>query len=112
MATLGNSTSNNIVDQVDNAIATGGSPDYILIDGGTNDIVENVSLGSVSNYYGVHNFDKATTSGALEYIFSKLKTAFPDTKIIFVSVHKMSTRDYVAQTTTQKRCIEICNKWR
>ena len=110
-ATLGNSTNNNIVDQVDNAIATGGSPDYILIDGGTNDIVENVSLGSVSNYYGVHNFDKATTSGALEYIFSKLKTVFPDAKIIFVSVHKMSTRDYVAQTTTQKRCIEICNKW-
>ena len=110
-ATLGNSTSNNIVSQVDNAISKGGKPDYILIDGGTNDIIENISLGNVSNYYGVNNFDKTTTSGALEYIFSKLKTAFPNAKIVFVSVHKMSTRDYIAQTNTQKRCIEICNKW-
>ena len=110
-ATIGSSTTNNIPTQVDNAIASGNTPDYILIEGGTNDIVNSVSLGTVTTYFGISNFDKNTTSGGLEYCLYKLKEAFPDAKIVFVSVHKMASRDYTKQTECQKRCIEICEKW-
>ena len=110
-ATLGSNTTNNITTQVDNAITTGRSPDYILLNGGTNDIVNSTVLGSIASDFTLANIDKTTTSGGLEYCFNKLKGAFPDAKIVFVSVHKMSSRDYTKQTECQKRCIEICEKW-
>lgn len=110
-ATLGSNTSNNITTQVDNAISTGGSPDYIIINGGTNDIVNSTALGTIASDYTLSTIDKTTTSGGLEYCFNKLKGTFPNAKIVFVSVHKMGSRDYAKQTECQKRCIEICNKW-
>ena len=110
-ATLGSNTTNNITTQVDNAITTGKSPDYILVDGGTNDIVNSTALGTIASDFTLANIDKTTTSGGLEYCFNKLKGAFPNAKIVFVSVHKMSSRDYTKQRECQKRCIEICNKW-
>ena len=110
-ATLGSNTTNNITTQVDNAITTGKSPDYILINGGTNDVVNSTTLGTIASDYTLSTIDKTTTSGGLEYCFNKLKGAFPDTKIVFVSVHKMGSRDYTKQRECQKRCIDICNKW-
>ena len=68
-------------------------------------------MGSIANDYNISNFVKTTISGGLEYCFNKLKGAFPDAKIVFVSVHKMGSRDYTKQTECQKRCIDICNKW-
>ena len=65
-ATLGSNTTNNITTQVDNAIVTGGSPDYILIDGGTNDIVNSTALGTITSDYTLATIDKTTTSGGLE----------------------------------------------
>ena len=110
-ATLGDTASNNITSQVDTAIANGVNPDYILIEGGTNDIVNSVALGSIANDYNITNFVKTTTSGGLEYCLYKLKETYPNAKIVFVSVHKMGSRDFTKQTECQKRCIEICNKW-
>ena len=110
-ATIGSNTTNNITTQVDNAIVAGGSPDYIIIDGGTNDIVNSTALGTIASDYTLSTIDKTTTSGGLEYCFNKLKGGFPDAKIVFVSVHKMGSRDYAKQTECQKRCIDICNKW-
>ena len=57
-ATLGDTASNNITSQVDTAIANGVNPDYILIEGGTNDIVNSVALGSIANDYNITNFVK------------------------------------------------------
>ena len=110
-ATLGDTASNNITSQVDTAIANGGSPDYILIEGGTNDIVNSVELGNITTDYSLSKFVKTTTSGGLEYCLYKLKETYPNAKIIFVSVHKMGSRDFTKQTECQKRCKEICNKW-
>ena len=110
-ATLGDTASNNITSQVDTAISNGVSPDYILVEGGTNDIVNSVALGNIANGYNISNFIKTTTSGGLEYCLYKLKETYPNAKIIFVSVHKIGSRDYTKQSECQKRCIEICNKW-
>ena len=110
-ATLGDTASNNITSQVDTSIANGGSPDYILIEGGTNDIVSSIELGNITTDYSLSKFVKTTTSGGLEYCLYKLKETYPNAKIVFVSVHKMGSRDFTKQTECQKRCIEICNKW-
>lgn len=110
-ATLGDTASNNITSQVDTAITSGVTPDFILIEGGTNDIVNSVPIGNIASDYSLSNFVKTTTSGGLEYCLYKLKETFPNAKIIFVSVHKMGSRDYTKQTECQKRCIDICEKW-
>ena len=111
-ATLGETASNNITTQVNTALSKGITPDYILIEGGTNDIgSDNIPIGAISNDYNVSNFDKTTTTGALEFIIYTLKTKFPSVKIAFVSVHKMSSRDYTKQVERQGRCVDICKKW-
>ena len=110
-ATLGETESNNITTQVTNALSRGITPDYILIEGGTNDISYNVPIGSKTDSYSVDNFVKSTTAGALEYIIYTLKTNFPSAKMAFVSVHKMSSRNYNSQIERQGLCVDICKKW-
>lgn len=112
-ATLGETDANTkyITTQVTNAIEGGLVPDYILIDGGTNDINYNVPLGQISNDYSLESFDKSTSAGALEWILYTLKTTYPNAKIAFVSVHKMSSRNYSKQIERQGLCADICKKW-
>ena len=110
-ATLGDTENNNITSQVDRAITSEITPDYILIEGGTNDIVNNVDAGTIDSNFSLSSFDKTTTTGALQYCFYKLKEAFPSAKIVFVSVHKMGSRNYTTQTERQNKCIEVCKKF-
>ena len=112
-ATLGDTASNNITTQVDNAIAKGITPHYILIEGGTNDISSQntISVGEIGSTFTLTDFDKTTTTGGLEYCLYKLKNAFPDAKIVFVSVHKMGSRNYDRQVERQNACINVCEKW-
>ena len=111
-ATLGETSSNNITTQVATAISRGITPDYILIEGGTNDIASyNVPIGSLTDNYNIRNFDKTTTVGGLEWIISTLKSNFPSAKMAFVSVHKMASRGYSSQIERQGICVDVCKKW-
>lgn len=110
-ATLGETNSNNITTQVTTALSKAVTPDYILIEGATNDIVEyNIPKGVLTSSYN-GNYDKSTTAGALEWIIYTLKTNYPSAKIAFVSVHKMSSRDYAKQVERQGLCVDVCKKW-
>ena len=110
-ATLGDTESNNITTQVTTALSRGITPDYILIDGGTNDISYKVPIGTISNDYNINNFVKTTTVGGLEWIISILKTNFSSAKIAFVSVHRMESREYSKQIERQGVCVDVCKKW-
>ena len=111
-ATLGETDSNNITTQVNTALSKGIIPDYILIEGGTNDIASyNVPIGQITTDYNVNNFDKSTTIGGLEWIIYTLKTNFPSAKIAFVSVHRMGSRGYLNQIERQGACVDTCKKW-
>lgn len=112
--------SKNIIKQVEKAIASGITPDYILINGGDNDIStsyvpsnEEMNWGIVESdfSYQVENLDKTTIAGAMQWILHTLKINFPDTKIVFVSVHKMASRKYDRQVQCQGLCSEICKKY-
>lgn len=110
-ATLGETETNNITTQVTTALSRGITPDYILIEGGTNDISYNVSIGEISNDYNINKFDKTTTIGGLEWIISTLKSNFPSAKMAFVSVHRMGSRGYSSQIERQGVCVDTCKKW-
>lgn len=112
-ATLGDTASNNITTQVEKAISTNIKPHYILIEGGTNDITPqmNVPLGVITDDFSISNFNRTTTTGGLEYCLYKLKQAYPDAKIVFVSVHKMGSRSFYSQVERQKACIQVSEKW-
>lgn len=109
----GTTLGGNIPNQIDNVVNKNLSPDFILIEGGTNDVTDGstIKVGTINSSFDISQFDKTTTTGGLEYCLYKLKNAFPNAKIAFVSVHKMGSRNYEKQVERQKACIEVCKKW-
>ncbi|MFP7479463.1 SGNH/GDSL hydrolase family protein [Terribacillus saccharophilus] len=85
------------------------SPDYILIEGGTNDVLYS-TLGSITSGYS-DELDRTTYFGGLEYIVKDLKTRFPAAKIAFITAHKMSSRNQVTQGRYHDAAIEVMKKW-
>jgi len=63
--------------------------DYVLIEGGNNDHYFESPLGKVTPD-GTTELDMNTTCGALEAAFSYLKEKCPDTKAVFILIHKRS----------------------
>ena len=61
--------------------------DYVFIEGGNNDHYFNSPLGELSPE-GTTEFDMKTTVGALEAAFTYLRDTCPDTKVVFIMVHK------------------------
>lgn len=62
-----------------------GSYDFILLEGGYNDLFQKISIGEVTNSNNKSgNYDKYTTAGAVETICYFLKKNYPDTPTLFV----------------------------
>ena len=57
--------------------------DFVMLNGGVNDVWKEHPLGAVSPE-GTTTFDVNTTMGALEDLFSKLKATYPNSQIVFV----------------------------
>ena len=112
-ATIGMTEDNNILTQLDNAIASGVVPDYVIFDGGTNDISPsyNVPLGAISDDYQGITYDTTTFCGGLEQILKKIRNTWINTKIIYVRVHNMASRDVALQKLYGEKALEICEKW-
>ena len=112
-ATIGMTKDNNILTQLDNAIASGITPDYVLFDGGTNDINSGsvVPLGDITEAYSGVAIDISTFTGGMEQMCKKIRNTWPETKIIYVRVHNMGSRDIILQKQYGERAIEVCNKW-
>lgn len=101
---------NHTVDeQIDEAIAAGVKPDYILFNGNTNDW-GNITTGEISDGYE-SVLDIETYTGAFENVLRKLKNNFPDAKIVYISAHKMSSRSLEEKTRFTNIGYEICNKY-
>ena len=62
-----------------------GKYDFILLEGGYNDLFQKISMGAVTNSNNKSgNYDKYTTAGAVETICYFLKKNYPDTPTLFV----------------------------
>jgi len=101
---------NNLSKYLDTAIGASITPDYVLIEGLANDISQGVTLGDIEAGY-TDAYDTATFSGALENAISRIRAAWIGTKIVFVRVHNMNSRDAALQISFGDRAIAICKKW-
>ena len=87
-----------------------GSYDYILLEGGINDVFANISDGTYKSDYTV-KFDTSTIAGALDTIFKFLAINYPDTKKAYVLVHHKEGQFSTKQTSAFEIIEKVCKKW-
>lgn len=85
------------------------SPDIILFEGGVNDMMRNVKLGEITNSYSAGKNVKFCD--ALEYMFKYFKNKFPSARMIFTSIHRLSSMDVNLQNAWWELTSETCTKW-
>lgn len=96
--------------------------DYIIVEGGINDIMQNVNinseyckLGEISASYNIEDFDTTTAAGGLEAIFYNATYIYGnDTKIGFIMTPKPSDNwieDWVTAEKYVDTYLAICEKW-
>lgn len=115
---------NYIIKQVQKAPSE--APDVIVFDGYTNDaygdpaidsfnskgnrinIMEN--LGEIQGKTA-NEFDNQTFCGAFEELIYTMKQKWPDTPILFVTIHKSGGRNWEVQSKLCELAIEMCGEW-
>ena len=88
-------------------------PDFICFDGLINDAYLNViknRLGKLDRSYS-GSYDIDTFYGSFERICFLLWEKYQNSRIFYVCVHKMPTRDMTAQYVLQKAARKSCEKW-
>lgn len=100
--------SNSILTQIANASTT--VPDFIFFDGSTNDAYTKTTMGSISDDYS-GTYDTSTFCGAFEQICYNLRNKYMTSNIIYITPHKMPTRDKTVQETINGLVLQMCNKW-
>lgn len=107
-----NGASYSIYNQIQNLYNTYPDTDYIIIEGGVNDLWTGVELGSFienDNFNGDTPYDTTTFSGALEWIFHYCYENFPGKKIGYIVTQKVTgTNGFY---NFMNRAKEICAKW-
>lgn len=94
---------------------------YILIEGGYNDIYHksDEEIGSISPDENVESLSTSNLYGALEVSFCKLKERYPESKILFVIIPRIGETFYDKWdgvnddkfNTVRQAIIECCDKW-
>ncbi len=85
--------------------------DYIIIEGGINDFWNHAPLGALTEGFD-GDYDETTTAGALESIFSRVKTAHPESKTGYVIIHDPFTYDAEEAFEPYYELIKAaCAKW-
>lgn len=85
------------------------NPDIILFEGGVNDMMRNVKLGEITNSYSAGK--NVRFCDALEYMFKYFKDIFPSARMIFTSIHRLSSMDVNLQNAWWELTSEVCSKW-
>lgn len=89
-------------------------PDYIIFDGGGNDILNNVSEGTLDpDIY--NNFNTGTIVGAFEQLVFNAQKYIPNAKLIFVALYKLNPDatnvTYVKQREVWDLLRDACKKY-
>jgi len=89
-------------------------PDAVVFDGYTNDALGEVAvmerLGGIKGKNSVE-FDITTFCGGFENIIYTMKKKWPDTPVVFVTIHKNGGREWAVQTKLRELAIKICGEW-
>ena len=84
------------------------SADYIILQGGINDMFTNVPLGEITSGYN-DTYDEYTFCGALESLFRYVTLNFAGKKCGFINMFKVPSCSN--QPTYNDKIITICKKW-
>lgn len=84
-------------------------PDFVIFDGGTNDAFTSSPIGEFSEEYTSQGYD--TFIGAFDTICNNIRVKYPNTKIIYVSPHKMPTSTFEIQKTIHDMALKVCDKY-
>ena len=102
------------------------APDVIVFDGYTNDAYgskENDpfnSLGEkldITARYGAIQgdvaaaFDQATFCGAFEALLDAMKRKWPESRIVYLTIHKSGARDFAIQSRLHDLTVRMCGQW-
>ena len=102
------------------------TPDLIVFDGYTNDAYGskehdpfNKSKGKpdITIRYGVIQgdgaavFDQATFCGAFETLLYEMKRKWPESRIVYLTVHKSGARDFSIQSRLHDLTVRMCGQW-
>lgn len=116
--------SNRILTQINNAPKT--APDFVVFEGYTNDAYGSADTDSfnssgsnrdVTQCYGeitpdgTTTFDNSTFCGAFEETVYAIKQKWPESQVVFVTIHKSGGRDFEIQTKLRDLSIQMCEKW-
>jgi lysophospholipase L1-like esterase len=110
-------TREQIYHQLITAYQSGFIPDYILVNGGGNDMINQESLGTLDpdNYLMSENYNTDTIIGALEHFFTNAQSYCPNAKIIFFNLYKMHPEATQVSYSTQRETWEqirlTCQKY-
>lgn len=88
------------------------APDVILFDGYTNDAYAQTFhvLGEIKGS-AAREFDETTFCGSFENIIYTLQQKWPETPIVFVTIHKSGGRDWDIQCKLRELSMEMCKAW-
>lgn len=100
-----------IHEQIVEALKAGIKPDYILIDGGVNDL----KLGNMGEMMSEDNFSYLSNgytsfASGMEYCFGLLKDNYADVPLLYIRTHMMTIYPK-QQISYGKLAFEICEKW-
>ena len=88
--------------------------DFIIIEGGVNDVWQNVPLGEITSGYTA-TLDKSTFYGAVETVFKSLRTKYVNKKVGFIIVHKAGASafesNYPTDGTFYTAVYNCAKKW-
>ena len=116
--------SNSIISQVNNAPEE--APDFVVFDGYTNDAYGSAdsdefnSSGSrkdITQCYGeitpdgTEEFDTSTFCGSFENLIYTMKNKWPESNLVFITIHKSGARNFEIQTELHELTVKICEKW-
>lgn len=92
--------------------------DYLILEGGTNDAdrLGMAGIGELDMTDFSGEYDDTNFTGALDSLFYKALSYYPDTKIGFIVAQKMGTGgDYTVENNTRRkffeRAMQACYKW-
>lgn len=88
--------------------------DYMIIEGGFNDMFASEPIGTLTNGFIGTNFDTTTVIGAVEKIFESMCLSNPEAKKLFVLTHRKTLANYWSDGVQKNYWDAIksaCIKW-
>lgn len=112
-ATIAKTSRKHITDQIiDNK---DNNYDYVVLQGGINDMDKDVMLGEISDSYEVEDFNNKTFAGGLEELFYYTKKYNKDAKIGYIISYQTPNSDWGEKVNDRSEQValikKICDKW-